>query len=282
MRRFTPVEAMTVLLLLVGLSGLTTVGLLRARASARRQQCRANLRRVGQAMKDFHGIHNAFPPGFGWETSPYRYLSWTVWIYPYLGEQERWERATYDYLEHGRSFDAHAGFSMPLPLFSCPSDARTRAAHLVDGQMLVALTDYLGVLGTDYRAKDGTLFVDSRISQADIDRGTSYTLLVGERPPPADLATGWLYAGIGQENSGSIDVILGANEINSHTVPEVSECRQNRLTFRPATPDAPCASLHFWSMHPDGAMFLYVDGHVEFKSYGGAEILIRAARRSVR
>ena len=67
-------------------------------------------------------------------------------------------------------------------------------ATVTTSNLSVALTSYLGVSGTDLYRRDGVLYANSRVRLGDITDGTSQTLLVGERPPSADLAYGWCRA----------------------------------------------------------------------------------------
>ena len=60
--------------------------------------------------------------------------------------------------------------------------------------------------------KDGVFFRDSAVRLGDIRDGTSHTLFVGERPPPATFQYGWWYAGSGQKLTGSGDSFLGVEE----------------------------------------------------------------------
>ena len=276
MRRLKLHEAAVAGVVLVVLGSLVAVAALRYRESARRSTCQDNLRRIGRALIGHHDDFGVFPPGKGGDLAPFKHLSWAVWTYPRIGEKERWEAATMEFLYEPRHFDWHSGFHRPVPTFSCPADPRAGMPHWIDDEMVVALTSYQGSLGTDFKQHDGVLFLDSRIGLQDVTRGAAHTLLVGERPPSFDLEFGWLYGGMGQGETGSTDFLLGTNEINA----AFSRCRADRLSFRRTELEHPCAVLHFWSMHPGGALFLYVDGHVEFKTYGAADDLIRAGRRT--
>jgi prepilin-type processing-associated H-X9-DG protein len=125
--------------------------------------------------------------------------------------------------------------------------------------------------------------------------GTSNTLLVGERPPSADLVFGWWYAGagqwnannsIGEVNSGSCDVTMGGAELNLQTngiQPEDSCPGQasNPYYFGqvynpppsygvfkgPGSILNPCDQFHYWSLHTNGSNFLFGDGAVRFLIY---------------
>ena len=58
------------------------------------------------------------------------------------------------------------------------------------------------------------IYRDSAVALLHVSDGTSNTLLFGERPPPRSLYYGWLYAGHGQDGTGSLDTVLGARELN--------------------------------------------------------------------
>ena len=128
-------------------------------------------------------------------------------------------------------------------------------------QLTVALTSYLGVSGTDLGSRDGVLYAERRVLRlTDITDGSSNTLLVGERPPGADLAYGWWYAGPGQDLTGSGDVTLGVRERNvalPGACPDGPYQLAGRLTEQ-------CDLFHFWSPHAGGANFLLADGSVRF------------------
>ena len=279
-RAITLVELLVALAIVSILSGLSLVAVQRAREAARRATCTSNLRQLGLGLLGYHNSHQRFPSGRVADSGPYPAMSWSVQTYAYLDEEPLWLQAIKDYAASKR-FELHAGFGHPVSTFSCPSDGRADTAHLTRFMYLVAPTNYLGVLGTDFNTDDGVLFLDSRIRIRDISRGTTHTLLVGERPSSQDYYWGWLYAGEGQNATGSGDMTLGVKEINSR-IDLAERCPLNRLTFRPGDLADPCSVLHFWSMHPGGAHFVYADGHVAFKSYDSHKVLEKEAIRSKR
>jgi prepilin-type processing-associated H-X9-DG protein len=142
----------------------------------------------------------------------------------------------------------------------------------------VAFTDYLGVAGRNQSDHDGILFDASNIRLADILDGTSNTLMVGERPPSSDLFFGWWYAGVGQNQDGSADMLLGSNE--KAIAPEFNECPRRTSSYGPGRLNNICDALHFWSLHPGGANFLMADGSVHFLAYSAKTVLPALATRA--
>jgi prepilin-type processing-associated H-X9-DG protein len=112
----------------------------------------------------------------------------------------------------------------------------------------------------------------------DITDGTSNTLLIGERPPSADLRFGWWYAGWGQDKDGECDGVLGAR-----TEPRpglFTNCDGTPERFQPGRFENQCDMFHFWSPHAGGANFTFADGSVRFLSYSADDILPALATRA--
>jgi hypothetical protein len=83
----------------------------------------------------------------------------------------------------------------------------------------------------------------------DIADGTSYPLLVGERPPAPDLFWGWwswatLDSALGVRDTWAVYPISG-------TKPPIACASLFPENYRSATSGS-CDTHHFWSLHPDG------------------------------
>lgn len=278
-RGFTLVELLVVVTIVTVLASLTASGVQKVRDAGLRTKCANNLRQICLALHQYHGNHSAFPPGVSFQNGkdPYPHLSWLVRLLPYV-EQASLARRTDQAFQQDRVFfhnPPHVGLDTVVPLYTCPADSRTFSAGTSYGYH-VAFTSYLGCSGSDLNAKDGLLYQDSRIRFADVLDGTSYTLMAGERPPSADLFYGWWYAGIGQYNTGSCDMVLGVRELN---VVRMRGCVEGPYAFQPGRLDNQCDQFHFWSLHSGGANFLFVDGAVRFLSYSADRLLLVLATR---
>src|SRR5690606_23653170 len=108
----------------------------------------------------------------------------------------------------------HTALKMVIPLYICPVDGLAQSVQQTRYGKEIALTSYLGVNGTDLYARDGVLYADSKVALAHIPDGSSNTLLAGERPATPPFEYGWWYGGIGQEDTGSLDGLLGSRERN--------------------------------------------------------------------
>lgn len=171
---FTVAELLVVIAILVVLTAIILGAIHRARTTAQRLACLANLHQIGVALHAYHDAYLAFPPGCNnWPSSSghdyrYQWLSWMALLLPYVEEKALWEQT--ETMETVGSQPAPA-LSVPFPynwanpwdvapggiqrysalayrmrLYACPSDDRLQTEHFVQGRH-VAMTSYLGVSG---------------------------------------------------------------------------------------------------------------------------------------
>ena len=284
-RAYTLVELLVVIAIISILIGLLLPAVQKVRSAAARAKCINHLKQIGIATHQYHDDRNTMPPG--WRSTngtPGRYSSWLLHLLPYVEQSAIFNEAVEAYRLSPSAFNnpPHPGLSRVVSLFACPADARSASAHVsLRTGHLVAFTCYLGVSGRDYSTRDGVLFPDSATRFADITDGTSNTLLAGERPPSPDFQFGWWYAGVGQQFTGSADMILGVREQNLQVITAGSPCGPGAYAFQPASGfNDPCGMFHFWSAHGNGANFLFSDGSARFLSYSANALLPALASRA--
>jgi prepilin-type N-terminal cleavage/methylation domain-containing protein/prepilin-type processing-associated H-X9-DG protein len=279
-RGFTLVELLVVLAIIAVLAGLVLSAVQKARSAGVKAQCINHLRQIGLALHNYHGVYQSFPPGISYQkgAAPYPFMSWNTRLLPFLEQVALWNQAQQAFAQDPDfSHDPPHLLGSPVPAFACPAAVRTLSSGESHG-LTVAFTAYLGVEGTNQFLRNGILFVDSQIRLADITDGTSNTLMVGERPPSADLWFGWWYAGWGQNMDGSADMVLSARERN--TGDENPQCPPGPYIYSPGQPDNQCDLFHFWSLHPGGANFLFADGSVHLLAYSVEPLMAALASRN--
>lgn len=282
----TLIELLVVLGILAVLVGLILSAVQNVRQAAARVQCQNTLRQLALALHNHHDAIQSLPPGhrslLNRDIQPFS--GWTLSTLPYVEQTTLSEKSRMAYRTSLVPFNnpPHTGLAIVVPAFLCSSDSRVWTPQLSQrNQMLVAFTSFLGVSGRNTAGKEGLLYQDSRHHLTDATDGTSNTLLLGERPPSHDYQFGWWYAGVGQQLSGSADLILGVREPNLQPILQGSLCGPGNYPFRPATGvNDPCGMFHYWSLHPGGANFAFADGSVRFLAYSADAILPALATRA--
>ncbi len=276
---YTLVELLVCIAIVSVLIGLLLPAIQKARAAVQRTTCVNNLRQIALALHGYHDSNQGFPPGVqGPLSGPYPFMSWNAAILPYLEQGSLWNsiREAYRQDPDFLHVPPHVHRGTVVPIFACPADPRSLSPARLLLPAEIAFTSYLGIEGTDFWHMDGVLFLDSHIRMADIVDGTSNTLLVGERPPSADEKLGWWYAGWGQSQDGSAEMVLGVSERNV----SYSECFRGPYRFGQGRINNQCDCFHFWSLHTGGGNFALVDGSVHFLPYSAYAVMPALATRA--
>lgn len=278
-------ELLVVIAIIATLFGLLLPAIQKVRSAAALTICSNNLKQIGLALQSYHGVNQRFPPGVtsNLPHEPFPRTTWLARILPYVEQEPLWMQSQSAYTTSTDPFTnpPHVGLAFPVTFFGCPLDDRTGLAHETHNNRRVALTSYVGVMGTNWSLKDGVLFLDSSVSVKAITDGISSTIMVGERPASADNWYGWWYAGVGQMGSGSPDMLLGTRELNiadKYTY----FCAPGPYDFQNGDFGNQCDVFHFWSPHSGGANFLFADGSVRFLSYGVNSIMPALGTRAGR
>lgn len=200
-RGFTLIELLVVIAIIAVLIALLLPAVQQARESARRTQCKNNLKQIGLALHNYHDTFLMFPAGnvarydvptttfygFGW--------TWTSKILPYVDQAPLYNRCNPTMgTDGGVSTDPIpllAGRDTVLSAYKCPSQPGGDLNH--GGQGGYQASNYNGNIGTNvYNGGDcdganpicirldGIFFINSTIGLRDITDGTSNTFLVME------------------------------------------------------------------------------------------------------
>jgi prepilin-type N-terminal cleavage/methylation domain-containing protein/prepilin-type processing-associated H-X9-DG protein len=311
-RGFTIIELLVVIAIITILIAMLFPAIQQVRATANKVKCGSNLRQIGIALHHYHLQREVFPQGVVYQY-PYFHWSWMAQLLPYI-EQEALAQEATDWAEVGgiASYESYqAGnqttvnwwpwgdswdfpaqappnpvLGRPLALWQCPADPHSQGAvenlALFNVNGPIAFSDYLGVSSgssADNATADysGILFWTSKVGTNGIGDGTSNTIIVGERPPSANLLYGWWFAGAGSDGSGTGDVVLGARE---YGYAASFGCPTGNVGLQPGRIDNECDMTHFWSLHSGGANFLFADCSVHFLPYSANGILPALATRN--
>jgi prepilin-type N-terminal cleavage/methylation domain-containing protein/prepilin-type processing-associated H-X9-DG protein len=199
---FTLIELLVVIAIIAVLIGLLVPAVQKVRESANRAQCQNNLKQLGLAMHNYHGVYKRFPPAFKGDVPqaytgfPAYFFSWSALAYlnPYLEQTNIYNRMDlsqpiYVPPTYNISLANQFAVQQVVPLFLCPSDQMMPVSSAY-GVTNMGPTNYAVNVGTGttnggapygspwnsdgmFRAKIGT-----RI--AEIRDGTSNTAMMSE------------------------------------------------------------------------------------------------------
>ena len=265
---------------------------------------------LGQRSVCEHDSHDRLPPGnvTAERPTPMAGASWLVFLLPYVEhdalwrEAERAHKAAPIYTTHNRfTVPPHTAFAQPVAQFVCPADGRTGGpVYSPYAKTEVAFTWYLGVSGNDtlceldgipipgQASKCGVFGTGSKFRFADVRDGLSNTLFIGERPPPAENVYGFWYGGFPWGSyAGALNTAMGITELDgdqynrdTHCIwPYEPDCSFTSY-YQPGSLRNPESRFHYWSFHPGGANFAFVDGSVRFLTYSARPIMPALASRA--
>jgi prepilin-type processing-associated H-X9-DG protein len=282
---FTLVESLVVIGLIGILLGLLLPAVQNVRAAATRAECLNNLKQIGLALHNHHTIYGRLPPRIrvpDLGPQPEGPLSWMALILPFMENESLWsvsaQACKTDF--NPTHNPPHVGYATVVPCYVCPGDQRLLSSLVTPKGDTAAFTSYLGIAGSlrNGNVLPGLLGDSPGTTLRAVTDGTSSTIMVGERPPPDSLQAGrWYTDRVAFEDAPGPDLYT--------TIPAIRrlgdvECALAGSDFGPGQTENPCDRLHLWSLHPQGANFLFADGSVRFLPYSAWRLVPPLASRS--
>jgi prepilin-type N-terminal cleavage/methylation domain-containing protein/prepilin-type processing-associated H-X9-DG protein len=278
-RGFTLVELLVVISIVGMIVALLLPAVQAAREAARRARCANNIKQLALALHAYEGAYGVFPmgspvaryPDVGVFTGPSVFVA----TLPQLDQSALFHSINFD--NNIYTFANQTAHEVGLSVLWCPSDSliANRLLEWPDpyldipaGRFRTTYTSYGACAGTWYHitwdlgllrrlvAQDnGIAFVNSAVKIADINDGTTQTLLLSERAygrlsDEYKQRAHWWFDGYGGDT-----LFWTLHPINPQRVLPLSNVEE------PAE-YAPVASAG--SFHPEGANFAFADGSVRF------------------
>jgi prepilin-type N-terminal cleavage/methylation domain-containing protein/prepilin-type processing-associated H-X9-DG protein len=268
-KAFTLVELLVVIAIIGLLVALLLPAIQAARESARRTQCKNNLKQIGLALHNYESARKEFPPGFisaaatknGPGTGPG--WGWAAHILPHMEESSLnidLKRSITDPIHDQTRVTS-------LASFRCPSDAVELPVFPVTGAgggtlTQVAFANYVGVGGTFEVSVypdegTGTFLRNQGIAIKQIPDGTSHTIMVSERASRQSPQTTW----VGAVTNAEVPPKNPAYDIEG---PPVLVLTNTGTAADGRVPNNPLDHVEDSnSAHPQGVNVMFADGSIQ-------------------
>ena len=279
---FTLIELLVVIAIIAVLIALLLPAVQQARESARRTQCKNNLKQLGVAMHNYHDTHGVFP--FGWDELE---TGWHAMILPQIEQTSLY--STLIWQENGLgNWNAVGSPNLTaceklIAAFRCPSmsvpehinnesiPARSPVSYRAVASSMAASDDASTIpagsgttVSLEQAIHDGMFFGCSSISLRDVTDGTSNTIMIGESftdPSYVKDGQGMDYWQIGSPQTGTW--VLGG--IGGTEYSEFAGSTFGRINSRrDPLVNGVIMEMSFGSWHVGGAHFTLADGSVKF------------------
>lgn len=267
-RGFTIIEVLVVIAIMGILLALMLPAVQQSREQARNAQCRNNLKQLGLTCIAFHDTYGIFPRNTvrpRGVTDINAQPQGNLWDWQ-SGSFESWPRQIAALLNRDRAIAQDA-----IETYGCPSDPRGATYKIPT----YGFTWYVGVYSHYKIVNDGIIVDDTdskpkiQVKASHVTDGLSNTILLGERPPPADGQWGWWDSKCCIEDT--ITPTVGKKTFYSNGI--FGSCPEPAY-YGPGNVQDNCAFHSLWSSHPAGGNFCMGDGSVRTIAYQAAKIRV--------
>jgi prepilin-type N-terminal cleavage/methylation domain-containing protein len=255
-RAMTLIELLVVIAIIGVLIALLLPAVQKVREAAINTECKNKLHNLGLACHTFENVHHFFPrntvrprgvtPIDG--QPPDNFSNWGS------GTYESWLREITPYFEQ-----ANPRTQDVLTILACPSDPRGPTYSMPQ----YGFTWYVGIYSNPTSLNNGIIIDDSVlkdamwITSAAITDGASNTIMIAERPPPADGQWGWWDSPCCTQDTMSPargDTSIYSSGVNGNC--------PRPATYQFGSVVDNCAFNAVWANHLHGAHFCMGDGSV--------------------
>ncbi|WP_206028662.1 DUF1559 domain-containing protein [Thalassoroseus pseudoceratinae] len=230
---FTLIELLVVIAIIAILIALLLPAVQQARESARRTQCKNNLKQLGIAMHNHHDVVGAFPMGGTNDRAPHGTntttsgwgSSWMVYLLPYIEQDNMFSQMRFTNGQSGWGSNARHNVDVARGVtiegYRCPSSPLpdfVASAYQV-GANAIMMPNYVGIAGADHNliagytnsnqqdnggsagccsggliSSAGTLFPLEAVSFKDMADGSTNVMVISEHGDFLETLNGTLVA----------------------------------------------------------------------------------------